>query len=205
MVEGHGDPTPLLQLHLNEADDGPIASQVHRRDDMVGLDSSIIAAPQIWKSSGHIDGFSDPMVDCKVSKMRYRADQLFYGKVRGRLAMSPAIDGASVPEFWAGHQRRRLQTGDDCAPSPDAVVRTAGGARGRRGRRVPLAHGERYHAGGGRQGQQPASQSINTALRRNETQHRLGECQGSPRVSRTLCCDTSRDALACPGRRRRTR
>ncbi|EKX44810.1 hypothetical protein GUITHDRAFT_163452 [Guillardia theta CCMP2712] len=54
---------------------------VHRRDDMVGLDSSIIASPSIWKSSGHVDGFSDPMVDCKVSKMRYRADQLFFGKV----------------------------------------------------------------------------------------------------------------------------
>ena len=54
---------------------------MHRRDDMVGLDSSIIAAPAVWKSSGHIDGFSDPMVDCKVSKLRYRADQLFYSKV----------------------------------------------------------------------------------------------------------------------------
>jgi len=54
---------------------------VHRREDMVGLDSSIIAAPAIWQSSGHVDGFSDPMVDCKVSKLRYRADQLFYGKV----------------------------------------------------------------------------------------------------------------------------
>jgi glycyl-tRNA synthetase len=54
---------------------------VHRREDMVGLDSSIIASPAIWKASGHVDGFSDPMVDCKVSKMRYRADQLFYGKV----------------------------------------------------------------------------------------------------------------------------
>lgn len=54
---------------------------VHRREDMVGLDSSIIAAPAIWKASGHVDGFSDPMVDCKVSKMRYRADQLFYGRV----------------------------------------------------------------------------------------------------------------------------
>jgi len=54
---------------------------VHRRDDMIGLDSSIIAAPAIWKASGHVDGFSDPMVDCKVSKLRYRADQLFYAKV----------------------------------------------------------------------------------------------------------------------------
>ena len=50
---------------------------VQRRDDIVGLDSSIIMHPDIWKASGHVDGFSDPMVDCKESKLRYRADQLF--------------------------------------------------------------------------------------------------------------------------------
>ena len=54
---------------------------VHRRDDMVGLDSSIIMHPNVWKASGHIEGFSDPMVDCKESKLRYRADQLFFAKV----------------------------------------------------------------------------------------------------------------------------
>lgn len=54
---------------------------VHRRDDIVGLDSSIIMHPNIWKASGHVDGFSDPMVDCKESKMRYRADQLFFAPV----------------------------------------------------------------------------------------------------------------------------
>ena len=54
---------------------------VHRRDDIVGLDASIIMHPAIWKASGHIDGFSDPMVDCKTSKMRYRADQLFFAPV----------------------------------------------------------------------------------------------------------------------------
>ena len=53
---------------------------VHRRDDVVGLDSSIIASPQVWRASGHVDGFSDPMVDCKVSKLRYRADQLFWAR-----------------------------------------------------------------------------------------------------------------------------
>ena len=37
--------------------------------------------PQVWEASGHVAGFSDPMVDCKESKLRYRADQLFYGKV----------------------------------------------------------------------------------------------------------------------------
>jgi len=55
-------------------------TMVHRRDDVVGLDSSIISSPQVWKASGHIEGFSDPMVDCKVSNLRYRADQLFWAR-----------------------------------------------------------------------------------------------------------------------------
>lgn len=50
---------------------------VTAREDVVGLDSSIIHNPTTWKSSGHLDGFSDPMVDCKETKLRYRADQLF--------------------------------------------------------------------------------------------------------------------------------
>jgi len=53
---------------------------VHRRDDIVGLDSSIVSSPKVWKASGHVDGFSDPMVDCKESKLRYRADQLFWSR-----------------------------------------------------------------------------------------------------------------------------
>lgn len=53
-------------------------AMVHGRDDIVGLDSSIIMHPEIWRASGHVDGFSDPMVDCKETKLRYRADQLFF-------------------------------------------------------------------------------------------------------------------------------
>jgi glycyl-tRNA synthetase len=49
---------------------------VLRRQDMTGLDSSILMAPQIWQASGHISNFSDPMVDCKKCKLRYRADTL---------------------------------------------------------------------------------------------------------------------------------
>ncbi len=56
-------------------------NMVHDREDVVGLDSSIILHPNVWKASGHVDGFSDPMVDCKVTKMRYRADQVFYAPV----------------------------------------------------------------------------------------------------------------------------
>lgn len=54
---------------------------VTQREDVVGLDSSIIHNPTTWKSSGHLDGFSDPMVDCKETKLRYRADQLFFSPV----------------------------------------------------------------------------------------------------------------------------
>ena len=40
-------------------------AMVYERDDIEGLDSSILMHPQIWKASGHVDGFTDPMVDCK--------------------------------------------------------------------------------------------------------------------------------------------
>src|SRR5882762_3984384 len=46
------------------------------RDDVVGLDATIIMHPRIWQASGHVDTFSDPMVDCKTCKGRFRADQM---------------------------------------------------------------------------------------------------------------------------------
>ncbi len=45
-----------------------------RRSDIVGLDAAILMHPQVWKASGHIDGFSDPLVDCKDCKTRFRSD-----------------------------------------------------------------------------------------------------------------------------------
>ncbi len=49
---------------------------VHRRDDMVGLDSSLIMNPKVWEASGHVGTFSDPLVECKKCHTRYRADQI---------------------------------------------------------------------------------------------------------------------------------
>jgi glycyl-tRNA synthetase len=49
---------------------------VRERDDVVGIDSAIICHPTTWKASGHVDNFSDPMVDCRRCKKRFRADQL---------------------------------------------------------------------------------------------------------------------------------
>jgi len=49
---------------------------VRERDDVVGVDTSIIAHPRTWEASGHLEHFSDPMVDCRACKRRFRADQL---------------------------------------------------------------------------------------------------------------------------------
>ncbi|PIP91535.1 MAG: glycine--tRNA ligase [Bdellovibrionales bacterium CG12_big_fil_rev_8_21_14_0_65_38_15] len=50
------------------------------REDVEGIDASIFMHPTTWKASGHIDGFNDPMVDCKACKARYRADQIDLSK-----------------------------------------------------------------------------------------------------------------------------
>jgi glycyl-tRNA synthetase len=50
---------------------------VRRRDDMVGLDCSIIMNPKVWEASGHVVNFNDPLVDCKQCKARFRADKVF--------------------------------------------------------------------------------------------------------------------------------
>jgi len=46
------------------------------RQDVVGVDASILMHPTVWKASGHVDGFSDPLIDCKVCKERFRADKI---------------------------------------------------------------------------------------------------------------------------------
>jgi glycyl-tRNA synthetase len=49
---------------------------VHERDDVVGIDGAILTHPAVLKASGHVEGFSDPMVDCRTCKAHLRADQL---------------------------------------------------------------------------------------------------------------------------------
>ena len=51
-------------------------AMTRQRDDVAGLEATIIMSPAIWKASGHVDTFSDPMCDCKKCKKRFRADQL---------------------------------------------------------------------------------------------------------------------------------
>lgn len=49
---------------------------VQSRDDMVGIDAAIIMNPKVWEASGHISGFSDPLVECKKCHNRFRSDQI---------------------------------------------------------------------------------------------------------------------------------
>lgn len=56
---------------------------VHRRDDVVGLEASLISHQEIWKASGHTSGFADALIDCKNCKLRMRADHLIEDKVEG--------------------------------------------------------------------------------------------------------------------------
>jgi len=53
-----------------------LEAMVRERDDIVALDSSIILHPRVWEASGHVTGFTDPLVDCRTCKLRFRADHL---------------------------------------------------------------------------------------------------------------------------------
>lgn len=55
-------------------------NMVDIRADVVGVDTTIVAHPKTWEASGHVDSFSDPMIDCKSCKARFREDQMSFNK-----------------------------------------------------------------------------------------------------------------------------
>ncbi len=67
---------PLGALLKRNVKDAWWRSMVQLRDDVVGLDTAILMAPKVWEASGHLETFSDPLVDCRNCKERFRADQL---------------------------------------------------------------------------------------------------------------------------------
>jgi len=68
------------------------------RDDIVGFDGSILMNRAVWKASGHESTFSDPMVDCKTCKARFRADQLDSSVCGQKPSKSPATCGGELTE-----------------------------------------------------------------------------------------------------------
>jgi glycyl-tRNA synthetase len=53
-----------------------VRAMVQERDDIVALDSAVILHPRVWEASGHVEGFTDPLIDCRTCKLRFRADKL---------------------------------------------------------------------------------------------------------------------------------
>ena len=69
----------------------------------VGLDAAILMNPQVWVASGHVGGFSDPLMDCKECKARWRADQLIedYAAKKGLEVVTAAMQTADMEAFIA--------------------------------------------------------------------------------------------------------
>lgn len=75
-LNGFWDYGPLGAQLKKNIKDAWWHDMVQMNENIVGLDSAIIMHPRVWEASGHIGGFSDPMVDCKACKKRYKADNL---------------------------------------------------------------------------------------------------------------------------------
>ena len=71
-------------------------AMVQERDDVVGLETSIIMNPRVWQASGHVDTFADPMVDCKQCKRRFRADDLVAGHPAPESAHGHKVDTSEL-------------------------------------------------------------------------------------------------------------
>jgi glycyl-tRNA synthetase len=67
---------PLGVLMLRNVKEAWWRSMVQLRDDVVGLDAAILSSPRIWAASGHLQNFTDPLVDCRNCNERWRHDEL---------------------------------------------------------------------------------------------------------------------------------
>ena len=96
----------IYQGFANQWDLGPLGTEIARnirdlwwnrfvrsRDDVVGLDSSIIINPKVWEASGHVENFNDPLVDCKQCRERFRGDNLLAEQLEGN------FDGLSLEDL----------------------------------------------------------------------------------------------------------
>jgi len=64
-------------------------AMLQERDDIVALDSAILQHPRVWEASGHLEGFTDPLVDCRTCKLRFRADKLEDGQCGQKPSKKP--------------------------------------------------------------------------------------------------------------------
>jgi glycyl-tRNA synthetase len=75
-------------------------AMIQERDDIVALDSAIIQHPRTWEASGHLEGFTDPLVDCRTCKLRFRADHI--EEARAGVAEHPEVRCGRAPSKLPG-------------------------------------------------------------------------------------------------------
>ena len=98
-------------------------SMVSWRDNVVGVDTSIIAHPTTWQASGHIDSFSDPMVDCKTCKGRFRADHLATSVCSQKPSKNPLSCGGELTEARAFNLMFKTFVGANQETGSEAYLR----------------------------------------------------------------------------------
>ena len=84
-------------------------SMVHEREDVIGIDASIIMHTKVWHASGHLAGFSDPLVDCLISKERFRADKAPRPQPKDELPIECADKGQAKTYVEAIQKRFNIE------------------------------------------------------------------------------------------------
>ena len=95
---------------------------VRERADVVGIDSAIISHPRTWEASGHVENFSDPMVDCRTCKRRFRSDQL-EGERCPEAPKKRAVTDCDLTEAREFNLMLRTELGASVAESTTAYLR----------------------------------------------------------------------------------
>ena len=81
-----------VELRRNVAD-AWWSAMVHARDDIEGLDAGILMHPRVWEASGHVSGFTDPLLECKTCKKRWRADHIEQSACPRKPSVAPGGHG----------------------------------------------------------------------------------------------------------------
>jgi glycyl-tRNA synthetase len=87
-------------------------SMVHLRDDVVGLESSILMSPKVWEASGHVETFTDPLVECTNCHLRYRADHV---------DLSKACPNCGTKDAWTEPRQFHLMFKTHMGPVEDSA------------------------------------------------------------------------------------
>lgn len=90
---------------------------VQKKDDMMLLDSSILLNPKVWVASGHVGGFSDPLIDDKNTKERFRADKLLEDLIEKMWSNAESLKSTYwvnnlIPESWSLEQQAAVMRGE---------------------------------------------------------------------------------------------